>query len=724
MTVSFEKKSARRTVFLGLLIGVTFAMAVMALLAPLVAPLSRPSLQVGLVAPQDIQAPRAITYQSNLLTDEQRESVARALPPVYTSPDTAIARKQLERLRAALAFITSVRADTYSAPEQKISDLLALEDIQMNQELAQKILVLPEQRWQAIQQEAIVVLEQIMRTAIRDDRLTEARRSLPAMVSLSLTEEQAAIVAKLVESFVVPNSFYSPELTEAARQEARLSVSPVTRSFKTGETIVQRGSVITAKDLEALQALGLVQPQSGWKEVVSAVTLVLLVITFVIVYLRRNGEFLGDMRSLTMMVILFLVCLVSARLVIPGHTLLPYIFPVATFGMLVAVLIGVDTAIITSLALAILVAYGLPFSLEIALYYAFGSFFGILTLGRARRVMSYFLAGAVVALGGAITTLVYRLLEPTADLIGMLSIGGAALLNGFASAGLTILLQFFLAQFLGLTTALQLMEISRPDHPLLQYLLRNAPGTYQHSLQVSNLAEQAAERIAADTLLTRVGALYHDVGKTKTPVYYIENQVLGNKNPHEDLTPEASAQMIIRHVLDGAELAQKYRLPQRIQDFILEHHGTMIARYQYANALKAVGGDESKIDIEKFRYPGPKPRSRETAILMLADGCEARVRADRPKDETGLRKVIKEVIDNRMAQGQLDNTDLTLKDLSELADSFAATLRGIYHPRIEYPALEAAKPPLSDPTPTIPFRTAEPVSSVSPIPTESSSDPQ
>jgi putative nucleotidyltransferase with HDIG domain len=698
------KIPARRTLFFSLLIGSTFAIAVMALLAPLIAPLSRPSLQVGVVATQDIQAPRAITYQSSLLTDEQRDTVARALPPVYTSPDTSIARKQLERLRAAIAFISSVRADTYSTTDQKISDLSALEDIQMNQDLAQRILALPEQRWQAVQQEAIVVLEQIMRTTIRDDRLAEARRSLPAMVSLSLTEDQAAIVASLVEAFVVPNSFYSPELTEAARQQARQSVSPVTRSFITGETIVQRGSVITAEDLEALQALGLIQPQYSWKEVVSMACLAFLVIIFVILYLRRNPVLLQDTRGLTLMVILFLVWLVSARLVIPGHTLLPYIFPVAAYGMLVAVLFSNEIALITSLALAVLVAYGLPFSLEIAMYYAIGSFFGILTLGRARRVMSFFLSGAAVAVGGALIAIVYRLPEPTTDLVGIISISGGALLNGFSSAGLTILLQFFMAQFLGMTTALQLMEISRPDHPLLQYLLRNAPGTYQHSLQVANLAEQAAEHIGADTLLTRVGALYHDVGKAKTPVFYIENQVLGNENPHNDLAPEASAHMIVQHVLDGITLAKKYHLPRRIQDFILEHHGLMITRYQYANALKAAGGDESKIDIEQFRYPGPKPRSRETAILMLADGCEARVRADRPKDEAELRKIIQEVFDNRIAQGQLDDTNLTLNDLSELAESFSTTLRGIYHPRIEYPALEPGKAEANDTTPTIPVR--------------------
>jgi len=265
---------------------------------------------------------------------------------------------------------------------------------------------------------------------------------------------------------------------------------------------------------------------------------------------------------------------------------------------------------------------------------------------------------------------------------------GAALLNGIASASLTVILQFFLAQFLGLTTALQLMEISRPDSPLLQMLLRNAPGTYQHTLQVANLAEQAAERIGADPILTRVGALYHDVGKVLNPMFYIENQVPGSPNPHDKLAPTASARIIIQHVIDGQELARKYRLPGRIRDFILEHHGTMLTSYQYAKALEAANGDESKVDQEQFRYPGPKPGSRETAILMLADGSEARVRADRPKDENEMRNVIRSVIENRVASGQLDDTNLTLRDLDQITDSFTTTLRGIYHPRIEYPKIE------------------------------------
>jgi putative nucleotidyltransferase with HDIG domain len=525
---------------------------------------------------------------------------------------------------------------------------------------------------------------------------------LPALVSLSLTEEQAMIVAELVEAFVAPNSFYSEELTQQAIDDARQAIAPVTRSFKTGETIIQRGQVIDATDIEALQILGLVQPQYSWRDFASAATLAFLIVGMVGLYLKRQRELIRDSRAMAMLVFLFLLWLLVARWVIPGHVLLPYVFPIAAFGMIVSVLISTEVGLICTTALAILVVFEMPQSVELASYYILSSYFGILFLGRAHRVTSFFVAGLAVAVSGAAAAIAFRLVDPSVDLIGLTSISGMAVMNGFASTGLTIMFQYFLAQLLGLTTALQLMELSRPDHPLLQMLLRNAPGTYQHSLQVANLAEQAAERIGADTLLTRVGALYHDIGKAANPPYFIENQGAGNVNPHDNLDPETSAQTIIQHVLDGLELARKYRMPRRIQNFVLEHHGDMITRYQYARAVKEAGGDEDQVDLKTYIYPGPIPASKETAILMLADGCEARVRAEQPKNEEELAEIIKSVIKHRLSDGQLDNTNLTMSELSELADSFTSTLRGIYHPRIEYPKLETRQEKSVDSTPTLP----------------------
>lgn len=693
----------RRIVFLTFLFLVSLGLVLTILLLPIYTQTTAPQLKIGEVASEEILAPYDIFFISDIRTDQQRNAASHNVPSIYTTPNTSVARRQLERLRGTLAFITSVRADEHASIDQKAADLAALEDIEISEETALNILSLSDARWQAIQQEAIVVLEQMMRNTIREDRVDNALRSVPALVSLDLPEDQAVIVAELVSGFVAPNSFYSEELTEAARDQAREVIEPIPHSYVQGETVIPRGKVVTPTDLEALVQFGLVQPEIRWQDIVSTASLVFLMTILLLLYLRQKPSLLQDVRGLTLIIVLFLIFLVSGRLIIEGHIVLPYIFPLTAFSLVIAVLFGAETAIIFTIPLAILYAYKLPNAIDVTLYFLISGVCGALTLGRGQRVTSFFWSGVAIAVAGAAVIVAYRLSLPATDFTGLGTLMGVALLNGLISPTLALFLQFFLAQFLGMTTALQLMEISRPDHRLLQHLLRNAPGTYQHSLQVANLAEQAADQIGADTLLTRVGALYHDVGKTVNPAYFIENQVIGSPNPHDNLDPEISAEIIIRHVTDGLELARNYRLPRRIQDFIVEHHGTMLTRYQYVKAVESAGGDKSKVDKNQFRYPGPRPQSRETAILMLADGCEARLRAERPEGKEELRNVIKEVVDNRLSSEQLDNTDLTLRDLDEIVESFTTTLRGIYHPRIEYPKLEQQEQPIFDPNPTRPI---------------------
>jgi putative nucleotidyltransferase with HDIG domain len=372
-------------------------------------------------------------------------------------------------------------------------------------------------------------------------------------------------------------------------------------------------------------------------------------------------------------------------------------------GLLLTTLFGTEIGLVFSLVLSILAAYGLPNTLDLTPYYLFSSLFGLLALGPARRYWAFFRGGAGIAVAGTAVIIAYRLPYAMVDLIGFFTLISAAVFNGLASASVALLLQYIFAQTLGLTTALNLLDISRPDFPLLQFFLRTAPGTYQHSLQVANLAEQAAERIGADTLLTRVGALFHDVGKAVNPAFFIENQIPGNVDKHHDIAPEEAASKIIRHVTDGVQMAHKYRLPHRLEDFMLEHHGTLITRYQYSQAVEAASGDVTKVDIEKFRYPGPRPRSRETALLMLADAVEARTRAERPATDDDLRTLVHSVIELVQKHGQLDDTVLTLRDLSLITESFASTLRGQYHPRIQYPNAK-----LPDQEMTIPVKQKEP----------------
>lgn len=696
MIVRLFNQPFGKGLFLGLLMVGGIGLVFLAILVPDIQSFWDDTLQVGDVALQDMRAPYALVFESEVLTDRQRDLAESAVLPIFSGVDTSMARQQLEQLRAALAFISSVRADRYGTVEQKLADLTVLQNVRFSYDMAERLLLLSDGRWQAVQQEAILTLERVMRETIYDDRLDDARRMVPAAVSLSLPEDQAGIVAELVVAFVAPNSFYNSDLTQVAREQARLNVAPIQRSFAAGETILSRGQVLTASTLEALQQYGLVQPQQQWEKLVSAALLSVLVFMFFVVYLRRRPRLLQSRRAAVIFVLLFGIFLLGARLLIPGHTVLPYLYPTAAFGLTVAIIFSQDLALVSTLPLAVLMAYGLPNALDLTLYFVLSSYFGVLSLRPTQRLLSYLWTGIVVAISGMVTVVLYRLTEAETDFEGLLTLAAAAGLYGLASAGLSVVLQYFTAQAVRRTTPLQLIELSRPDHPLLQLILRSAPGTYQHSLQVANLAEQAAERIGADALLVRVGALYHDAGKALDPFYFIENQLPGNLNPHNDLVPADSAATIIEHVPNGLKLAQQYRLPRRVQDFIAEHHGTMLTFYQYTQALQAAGGDKSAIEEAAFHYPGPRPQSRETALLMLADGCEARVRAERPKDELMLEIIIREVIDNRIKTGQLDLTNLSLRDLSNIVDSFVATMRGVYHPRIEYPKL------VTETSPTVP----------------------
>ena len=688
-----EPKRERRPVFYPILLIVFSGLVWLALLVPLVGGFSYSPLRLGQVASYDIHAPSALSFESAVETEKQREIAASFITAIYSPPDIGIAREQLERLRSVLIFIDNVRDDTYASTEQKLTDLAALEDLQLSRDLVLQILGLSEVRWQSVFEESINVLEQVMRTTIREDRLNDALQRVPSLVSLTLADDQVSIIVSLVTEFVAPNSLYDEALTENARQQARNQVDPVLVSYAAGQTIAQRGQVITERELEVLQAYGLTQPQGRWQDVASSFLMTIFVSAFFAFYVRRFSQLAknpSSSRRLVVLAALFALFLLLARLTIPGHTVVPYIFPLMGYGLVVAALYGPKLAIVTIWPLSILTTYNLPYSMDLAVFYALSSLFGVLALQRAHRVITFFYAGAAIAVSGAAIAILYRILEQNADWIGLATLAGAAVVNGVASASLALVAHYLMAQLLGQTTGLQLTELSRPDHPLLQYILRNSPGTYQHSLQLANLVEQAAERLGANAQLARVGALYHDAGKAMNPYYFIENQPTADINPHDDIDPSFSAQTIIQHVPDGVELARKYRLPKVIQDFILEHHGTLITRYQYTRAVQAAGGDASKVDMEAFRYPGPRPQSRETALLMLADGCEARMRAEHPKDEEELRALIKSTIESRREAGQLDDTSLTLQDLNDIADSFTATLRGVYHPRIQYPKLEPA----------------------------------
>jgi putative nucleotidyltransferase with HDIG domain len=438
-----------------------------------------------------------------------------------------------------------------------------------------------------------------------------------------------------------------------------------------------------------IEKFDLVKPQTGYINFIAPAALVVILGAFVAFYfIRRPIAPANSLRGLLLISALYLIFLFSARFIVPNRTVFPYLFPMAAYGLTISCLFNTELGMVLSLALSIIAGFDLSSSLDITVYYILTSLIGILILGKGMRVSSFFSAAAAIGVAGCSVIIAYRLAPGSIDFIGLATLLGSAFINGLASATLALLFQYIFSQVLGTTTALQLLDLSRPDHPVMQFMLRNAPGSYQHSLQVANLAEQAAESIGADVLLTRVGALYHDIGKAANPQFFIENQVSGKSNPHDDLSPEASSSTIIRHITDGIQISRKHRLPPRIVDFIKEHHGTLLTRYQYARAIQESAGQIERVNIETFRYPGPRPGSKETALLMLADGCEARARAELPRSEVELRSLVKKVFEFLQQEGQLDQTSLTLNDLNVAAESFVTTLKNSYHPRIVYPEIQ------------------------------------
>jgi hypothetical protein len=281
-----------------------------------------------------------------------------------------------------------------------------------------------------------------------------------------------------------------------------------------------------------------------------------------------------------------------------------------------------------------------------------------------------------------------------------------SILGGGIAGGLTLGMLFLLAPIFDLSTTFRLVELTHPNHPLLQRLLREAPATFHHVMMVTSLAEQAAERISANVLLTRAGTYYHDVGKLARPYFFVENQE-GMSNPHDRLDPITSAGIVIGHVRDGLEVARQYGLPSRVRAFIPEHQGTMLVSFFFHKAVEAAGGEVGLVDASQFRYPGPRPQSRETALVMLADGCEAATRASRPSSPEELGRIVDAIFQSRVEDGQLDECPLTFRELDIVKQTYIELLRGAYHPRIKYPKAQEKEPEVEEPEVDSPKETEE-----------------
>jgi len=655
----------------------------------------RDQLQIeeGKVAPRDIFSQRPISYDSQIRTDEVGERQAQAVLTQYDNEERRIRRQQVERAHQILEFVSVVRDDPYATPELQNDYLFAIQDLSLSPESTIAILGMPNENWAMAVREIPTALDRAMREDIYDYSLVTIRSRAMSYIEIDgedgvIDEEVAQVVEEFVKELIQPNYIRNQERTEQMRAEARSNVDPQNVTLEQGEVILRAGEVVGPEDVEVLQALGRLQSEWSWSDVARALLFTLLLMALVVLAaLRLQPQILYDLQTLGLITAIIALWLITAKIMIINQPWLPYLYPIAAFSMMLLLFMELRVAIIFLAALILVVYYLDMTNVPLLPYMTIGPLLGSIVLGKAERPVAFLWSAVAIMLGNLFARMTFDLSAPT----NLVWFAWIALLNGGLAAGLALISYLVLGNLFGIITSLQLTELSRPTHPLLRQLLMKSSGTYHHTIVVSNLAERAAESIGADAFLARVGAYYHDIGKTVRPYFFAEN-ILDGESPHDKLDPETSAQIIISHVTDGLDLAQKYRLPPRIQDCIREHHGSALVKYFYIQAQNdAPEGVE--IDAEKYRYPGPSPQSKETAILLLADTCEAAVRAIRPESKEALAALIERLINDRLSDGDLDECDLTFKELQTVKGVFLHVLLGMHHPRVSYPESDQDKAP-------------------------------
>ncbi len=651
------------------------------------------------VARSDIVAPRAIAFDSEVLTERARAEAREGVPPQYTyNTDTAIAIAAEQ----ALAFDDRVeRVDTAFAadlrPEERQSLLeVAVLEPDLSDGARATLITLEPARWTAIRTQASNVLEATLLPELRETEVAETRTRLAGRMAGDLNEAERMLAAELIAPLVVPNSSFDQGLWDRARNAAAAAVEPVRVNVAQGEVVARIGARLDAADIETIEALGLgenpapdIASFAGW------LLLSALIVAMLLAWIWRFRPTLWHRDNVLVLIGLLLVGTTLALKVTAGRAILGYFLPTAAIGMLLAILLDASVATVVVAVIAIIGGALNGNSLEFASYTFLGGMAGIIAVRKGDRLQVFVQAAIAVFVVNLVVVSIFSLLGAR-DIRGVLELwfasGAAAIGSSVAAVGTFAVL----GSVFGILTVFQLLELGNPSQPLLRRLLVETPGTYHHSLMVGNLAERAAEAIGADPLVTRVAAYYHDVGKLSNPLAFIENQA-GGENVHDQLEPEVSAQVLKQHVADGIDTAYAAKLPKALIAFIPQHHGTAIMSYFYARAkeraAEAYGGlltaqgekAAAAVDERRFRHAGPKPQTREAALLMLADGVEASVRSLAARDEPAIRAMVGRIIDERISDGQFDECDLTLRDLERIRNAFVQQLLGMYHTRIAYP---------------------------------------
>jgi putative nucleotidyltransferase with HDIG domain len=645
-------------------------------------PDSLSGIQVGKPSPQTVKASRDIEFTDFERTEALQREAAAHVQKIFNR-DWSVESQVASSVHNFFSSIRQVRDNQALTPDAKL-DLLSKEvGSSFEKNVLQTALTMPDSDLSLAESMTESQIDLAYRDRITSDNIASKKADLRNIASgLTPDKNRNDLIADVSASYLKPNYFYDQKATDKLKKEAALGVAPVVVSKQKGEIVVREGEIVTNSAVKTLKELGMMKRGIDVSRI-TGLALFALVAFFAFglyLYNYQHKIYKSD-RLIAVLSLIFIATILIAKFVGPFYSF--YLIPVGAAAMLTALLFNVETAVLMVLTISLFSGLIAGQNYQYALYGLLTGIFAIFAINKLRHRTDLALAGAWVTLATTVLALITTLLSG-AGWFEILKNLGWGLLGGISTAVLTIGALPFLEKAFGITTDIKLVELSYPNQPLLRELMMKAPGTYNHSIMTGSLAESAAEEIGANPLLARVGAYYHDIGKIKRPLFFVENQI-GGENPHDHTNPSLSCLIITSHVKEGAELARKHQLPKEIVDIINEHHGTSVVAFFYHKAKESIA--KEAVSEENFRYPGQRPSSKEAALVMLADSVEAAARTITKPSPGRIEQLIKRIVQSKLDDGQLNDSNLTLNDIEQIIRSFTQVLSSLYHTRIEYPSV-------------------------------------
>lgn len=639
------------------------------------------------ISKRDIIVQKTLTVEDVKRTEQHKREVAQKVEPILVPAEDDFIKSNLETLQNSIIQIRKKN----SSEKEKIEELNVLFDLSGNPKktfILDFLLHVDDASLREAFDKASLSLVNILQKGIteKDYEKDNINALIQDNLITNVSKRQMIVIPALLEQVIVPNLVVDEAATEIAKLNAQEAVKPYKVTFQKGEKIVFEGEPVTRLKRDALREAGYNVYELNWQGILSVYILVLFLTIIYLAYLKFFEKDFLEPRYLALSSMMSIIACSIAVLLPTGFS--PYILPIPAIIIISAIFLNPRIAFLLSSLTLVILTVGMQYETQFLIVFTILSIIGMITISKIKYTRRFDLikAGFHLGVAGVLTMMsLYFIDKCLIDVNNYLILKNCIFLfaNSIISSIAALGLSPILESTFHIITPYGLAELGDHNQPLLKRLQIEAPGTYHHSLMVSTLCEAAAEAIGANPILARVGAFYHDIGKLKRPLFFVENQsYFSIENPHNTLNPRLSKMVITAHPKDGVDLAKEYGLPSIINDFILQHHGEGIAKYFYNQAVQEEGAENVK--EEQFRYTGPKPNRKETAILMLADAVESAVRAMKGATVDQIENIIDKIIVERLNDGQLADSPLTLKDLKVIASTFSRILRGMQHNRIKY----------------------------------------